>query len=64
MLNDRVRQFRQKVKKLLPKKVSVVSTGMGGFCKYGKVRGGRGSQSESVIIVPIEGNQNDNWRVG
>ena len=42
----------------------VIPTGVEGFCKYGKVRGGRGAQSESVIIVPIEGNQNDNWKIG
>lgn len=61
MRRDKLRIFRQKIKKLLPKKVNVTT---GGFCKYGRVQDGVGSQSQSVMVVPIKGNQNNNWKVG
>lgn len=63
MSNDRVRQFKQELKKLIPKKVNVTRVGSFGFCKYGRVRGDR-LQSQSVMVIPINRNQNDNWKAG
>ena len=64
MHKNKLRQFRQGMKRLLPKKVNVTPVGTNGFCKYGRVRGGRESQSEFVMVAPIKGNQNNNWKIG
>jgi hypothetical protein len=56
-----MRIFRQEIKKIMPKKVKLT----GKFCKYGRVYSNPGipTESGSVFIVPIEGNQNNNWRI-
>ena len=61
MRRENIRIARQRIRKLLPKKVTVT---VNGFCKYGRVQHGVGSQSQSVMVVPIKGNQNNNWKIG
>lgn len=63
MYSDRARQIKQELKKLIPKKVSVTAIGSQGFCKYGRVRGDR-LQSQTVMVIPMAGNQNNNWKIG
>jgi len=58
---DKFRKLRQTIKMITPKKVKV----SGNFCKYGRVRSNPGNPAQSgyIMIVPIEGNQNNNWKV-
>lgn len=42
----------------------VTAVGSGGFCKYGRVQGRGRLQSEFIMVVPIKGNQNNNWKIG
>jgi len=46
---------------ITPKKVKV----FGGFCKYGRVYSNPGNSAQSgyIQVIPIEGNQNNNWRI-
>lgn len=63
MRNDKIRMVRQELKKVIPKKVNVTASDSIGFCKYGRVQGSS-LQSEAIMVVPINGNQNNNWKVG
>ena len=61
MHRENIRVARQRIRKLLPKKVTVTANG---FCKYGRVHKGTDLQAKTLIIVPVKGNQNNNWKVG
>ena len=63
MSRDKLRILRQEIKKIIPKKVNVTPVGSGGFCKFGRVYGGQ-PKSEPSIVIPMEGNQNNNWKAG
>lgn len=63
MRRDKFRMLRQEAKKILPKKVNVTAVGSQRFCKYGRIYGD-GLRSQSIMIVPINRNQNNNWKVG
>jgi hypothetical protein len=58
---DSIRILRQEFKKIIPKKVTVTSVGAGGFCKFGRVHGSK-MKSESSVVIPMKGNQNNNWK--
>ena len=60
---DNLRILRQKIKKIIPKRVNVTAFGRTGFCKFGRVRGDR-LKTESSIVIPMFGNQNNNWKAG
>lgn len=62
MRKDKIRIFRQEIKKIMPKKVKIT----GNFCKYGRVYSNPGTpvpSGSSIMIIPIKGNQNNNWRI-
>lgn len=61
MRRENIRIGRQAVRKLLPKRVTV---SMNGFCKYGRVHKGTDTATKTVVITPIGGNQNNNWKIG
>lgn len=63
MHSNKIRQYKQQMKRIIPKKVRVTSVGASGFCKYGRVYGDD-LQFQSVMIVPIKGNPNNNWKIG
>lgn len=63
MRKDKLRIFKQEMKKIIPKKVNVTAVGPRGFCKFGRVHGDR-LESRSIVVIPVKGNQNNNWKAG
>lgn len=62
MYNDKQRQFRQELKKLMLKKVNIFSVSNIRFCKYGRIQMPR-SREGFGIVIPINGNQNSMYGV-
>jgi len=58
---DRFRKLKQTIKMITPKKVRV----SGNFCKYGRVYSNLGNSTQSgyAMIIPVNGNQNNNWKI-
>ena len=61
MHRDKLRMFRQEMKKIIPKKVNITAVGLSGFCKFGRIHG-TGFKKEAAIVIPMKGNQNNNWK--
>lgn len=64
---ERLRQIKNIRRKRLPKKLAVSELSSVGLCKYGRVLGGRinplGATVASTLVVSLNGDKNDLWRV-
>ena len=60
MRSDKLRKFRQELKKITPKKVRVSAN----YCKYGRVylTPGTTNSYPFALIMPVNGNPNYNIR--